>query len=137
MYIFPISLFQADLSETQQDILDMNQRYEMLEERLLDRQQELQGMLDTVKSFLQDLSDVSSWLDIKEKDVESSVAIATSEKEARRRLKEHEVRILTLVLLNPDIPCLCKHCRSRSVGLFRICTVCNSVCEFISTIWIK
>ena len=28
--------------------------------------------------------------------------------------------MLTLVLLNPDIPCLCKHCRSRSVGFFRI-----------------
>ena len=26
---------------------------------------------------------------------------------------------LTLVLLNPDIPCLCKQCRSRSVGFFR------------------
>ena len=23
---------------------------------------------------------------------------------------------LTLVLLSPDIPCFCKHCRSRSVG---------------------
>ena len=23
---------------------------------------------------------------------------------------------LTVVLLNPDIPCLCKQCRSRSVG---------------------
>ena len=49
---------------------------------------------------------------------------------------------LTLVLLNPDIPCLCKQCRSRSVGFWRnqliwICTVCHYVCEFISTIWIK
>ena len=26
---------------------------------------------------------------------------------------------LTLVLLNPDIPCLCKQCRSRSVGFWR------------------
>ena len=37
---------------------------------------------------------------------------------------------LTLVLLNPDIPCLCKQCRSRSVGFWRsqliwICTVCH------------
>ena len=84
-------IFQADLTETQADLLDMNQRYEILEERLLDRQQELQGMLDTVKSFLQDLSEIFSWLDLKEKDVESSVAIATSEKEARKRLKDHEV----------------------------------------------
>ena len=32
--------------------------------------------------------------------------------------------ILTLVLLNPDIPCLCKQCRSRSVGFWRS-TVCH------------
>ena len=49
---------------------------------------------------------------------------------------------LTLVLLNPDIPCLCKQFRSRSVGFWRIqmiwiCTICHSLCEFISTIWIK
>ena len=51
------------------------------------------------------------------------------------------VSVLTLVLLNVDIKCLCKQCRSRSVGFRRsqliwICTVCHSVCEFIST-WIK
>ena len=50
--------------------------------------------------------------------------------------------ILTLVLLNPDIPCLCKQCRSRSVGFWRsqliwICTVCHLVCVFIATIQIK
>ena len=49
---------------------------------------------------------------------------------------------LTLVLLNLEMHCLCKQCRSRSVGFFRsqliwIFTVCHSVCEFVSTIWIK
>ena len=39
-------------------------------------------------------------------------------------------KVLTLVLLNPDLPCLCKQCRSRSVGFWRsqltwICTVCH------------
>ena len=38
--------------------------------------------------------------------------------------------LLTLVLLNPDLSCLCKQCRSRSVGFWRsqliwICTVCH------------
>ena len=47
-----------------------------------------------------------------------------------------------LVLLNLDIPCLCKQCISRSVGFWRIqliliCTVCHSVYEFMSTISIK
>ena len=50
--------------------------------------------------------------------------------------------VLTLVLPNPDIPCLCKQCRSRSSDFWRsqliwICIVCHSLCEFISTIWIK
>ena len=49
---------------------------------------------------------------------------------------------LTLVLLNQDIPFLCKQCISRSVCFWRsqlkwICTVCHSVCDFISTTWIK
>ena len=46
---------------------------------------------------------------------------------------------LTLVLLDPDILCSCKQCRSRSVGFFRswIYTVCHSVCEFVATNWIK
>ena len=95
-YVYFSLPHEADLTETQQDILDMNQRYEMLEERLLDRQQELQSMLETVKSFLQDLADLLSWLDMKEKDVEESVAVAASEKEAKRRLKEHEVSLFFL-----------------------------------------
>ena len=38
--------------------------------------------------------------------------------------------LLTLVLLNPKIPCLCKQCRSRSVGFWRSqliwsCIVCH------------
>ena len=44
---------------------------------------------------------------------------------------------LTLVLLNPDIPCLCRQCRSTSLQLIWICTVCHSVCEFTPTTWIK
>ena len=49
---------------------------------------------------------------------------------------------LTLVLLNPDKPCFCKQWRSRSVGFWRsqliwISTVCRSIYEFMSTIWIK
>ena len=35
--------------------------------------------------------------------------------------------VLTLVLLNPDTPCLCKQCRSRSVGFWG---VCHLVCEY-------
>ena len=49
--------------------------------------------------------------------------------------------ILTLVLLNRDIPCLCKQCKNRSVGFWKsqliwICTVCRKVCEYVSTTWI-
>ena len=61
-----------------------------------------------------------------------------------KKLKKilHTCASLTLVLLDPDIPCLCKQCRSRSVGCWRsqliwTCTVCHSECEFISKIWIK
>ena len=48
---------------------------------------------------------------------------------------------LTLVLLNPIIPCFCKQCRSRSVGfrsqLTWIYSVCQLEFEFVSITWIK
>ena len=49
---------------------------------------------------------------------------------------------LTLVLLSLDIPCLCKQCRSRSVGFWRsqliwICSVWYKVFEFVCTPLIK
>ena len=34
---------------------------------------------------------MDSWLEARERDLEGAVAVATSEKEAKRRLKEHEV----------------------------------------------
>ena len=48
--------------------------------------------------------------------------------------------ILTLVLLNPDIPCLCKQCRSKSVGfwrsqLFWICTVVMKYLNLYEQLW--
>ena len=48
----------------------------------------------------------------------------------RRRKLEHLVSALTLILLNLDMPSLCKQCRSRSAGFFRsqliwIYTVCH------------
>ena len=69
----------------------------------------------------------------------TDASLCTSTGELLRRLS---LPMLTLVLLNPDMSCLCKQCRSRSVGFWRsqliwICTVCLSVFEFVSTIWIK
>ena len=42
----------------------------------------------------------------------------------------------------PGYTCLCKQCRSRSVGFWRsqmiwICTVCHLICKFVATTWIK
>ena len=42
---------------------------------------------------------------------------------------------VNLVLLSPDMPCLCKKCRSRSTDWS--CTVCHLVFEFVWATWIK
>ncbi|XP_041359572.1 microtubule-actin cross-linking factor 1, isoforms 1/2/3/5-like isoform X3 [Gigantopelta aegis] len=79
-----------DLSETQQQLLDINQRYDIVGERLADRQQELQNVLSSIKTFLQDLQDMLSWLDIKDQETNANQSVPTSEKEAKRKLKDHE-----------------------------------------------
>ena len=47
-----------------------------------------------------------------------------------RLTRPYLILLLTLVLLNPDMSCLCKQCSSRSAGFWRsqliwICTVCH------------
>ena len=46
---------------------------------------------------------------------------------------------LTLVLLNPDIPCFANSVDPDQLRsqLIWICTVCHQECEFIAAIWIK
>jgi hypothetical protein len=91
-----------DLSETQQQLLDINQRYEIIGERLADRQQELQLMLTSIRTFLHDLQGMLQWLDSKDKQTADpgSRPLPTNEKEAKKQLKEHEASwqctILTL-----------------------------------------
>ncbi|KAL8599003.1 hypothetical protein ACOMHN_006812 [Nucella lapillus] len=84
------NLLLDDLSENQQQLLDINQRYEIVGERLADRQQELQLMLTSIRTFLQDLQDVVQWLDAKDKQTSPEDPLPTNEKEAKKQLKKHE-----------------------------------------------
>lgn len=96
MAIICLSLFQpTDLSETQQQLLDINQRYEIVGERLVDRKAELENILASIKTFLHDLHDMISWLDEKDRQMGSpdKKVIPAHEKDAKKKLKEHEVNM--------------------------------------------
>ncbi|KAK7099742.1 hypothetical protein V1264_022800 [Littorina saxatilis] len=84
------NLLLDDLSETQQQLLDINQRYEIVGERLADRQQELQLMLTSIRTFLTDLHDVLHWLDTMVKETATDQMLPTNEKDAKKQLKQHE-----------------------------------------------
>ena len=62
----------------------------MLGERLADRHQELQGMMGRIQTFTQDLNDVLTWIELKDLDVQLETALPVSEREAKKKLKEHE-----------------------------------------------
>ena len=56
----------------------------------------------------------------------------------------HSIMYFNPCPAEPGYILFCKQCRSRSVGFWRrrsqliwICTVCNWVCKFITSIWIK
>lgn len=60
-------------------------------ERLADRQQELQLMLTSIRTFLTDLHDVLHWLDTMVKETATDQMLPTNEKDAKKQLKQHEV----------------------------------------------
>lgn len=61
----------------------------------MERQQELQNVLASIKTFLQDMQDVLTWLDDKDGQMSAAGAgdIPANEKAAKKKLKEHEVFI--------------------------------------------
>lgn len=79
------------MTEIQQELVDINHRYDLLGDRLSDRHQELQNMLSSTKTFLQDVNDLMTWVDLKELDASLSPSLPTSEREAKKQLKLQEV----------------------------------------------
>lgn len=74
-----------DLSEIQQELVDINQRYDILGERLADRHQELRNIVENMQELL-------TWIDLKELDLNIQGGLPTSEREAKKQLKEHQVK---------------------------------------------
>ena len=79
-----------DLSDTQRELVDINQRYDLLGEKLADRRRELEGMAERMKVHVQDLHDIQRWLEDKEKTIPSLQDLPTKEDEAKEKLKEHQ-----------------------------------------------
>lgn len=79
------------MTEIQQELVDINQRYDLMGDRLADRHQELQNMLSSTKTFLQDMADLMTWVDLKELDASLSPSLPTSEREAKKQLKLQDV----------------------------------------------
>ncbi len=84
-------MFLPDLTEVQQQLFDMNQRYDQIGERLADRHHELEGMLQHVKVYLTDLHDIMAWLDDKEHMTLPAKSLPIHEDEARSKMKEYQV----------------------------------------------
>lgn len=58
-----------DLSEVQRDLVECNHRYEMVGERLTDRQSELENTLAGLKAYLIDLQQLMVYLNQVEPEV--------------------------------------------------------------------
>ena len=75
------------MSDIQRNLLDINQRYEILGEKLTDRHNELMSTLSAVKAYLTDVQAVLTFLDDKELSTQPVDQLPTQEDEAKRKLE--------------------------------------------------
>ena len=91
--MYCIVLLSADQSDTQQELCDINQRFDAIGEKLAERQRHLADTRDKVDSYRHDLSEQSQWLDEREQLAPPvGNALPMTEDDATRRLQEQEVR---------------------------------------------
>ena len=83
---------RTDLSEAQCHLVDINNRYKQLGERLSDRQKDLEETVTIARRYLEDLQDVLTWLDDKEQMMLPLNTLPANEDEAKVKLLEHQVK---------------------------------------------
>jgi len=83
----------SELSETEHHLLDANNRYELLGQKLGDRHSELESTQRAVRQYSEELQSLLSWMDDKEQIILPLKSLPANEQEAARKLTEHQVRI--------------------------------------------
>ena len=71
--------------------MDANNRYDMIGQKLSDRQTELESTERAVSQYSDGLRSLSSWLDDKEQIIMPLKSLSANEQEAAEKLKEHQV----------------------------------------------
>ena len=79
------------MSEIQQELMDMSNRYDLAGDRLSDRKHDLSQTLEKVKSYLEDMQKVLTWLEEKESNLVPLVSLPVTADEAEAKLAEHMV----------------------------------------------
>ena len=78
------------MSLIQQQLFDINQRYDLLGTKLADRHSELANTMQNVKQYQKEVEDIMKWLDEKEA-IAAIQHLPIKEDEARQKLKEFKV----------------------------------------------
>ena len=80
----------ADTSDVLQDLDDMNERYVLVGDRLTDRKTDLEAMMERVRAFRDQMTQLASWLDSKVETSFPQDSMPSTVEEARRKLAEHQ-----------------------------------------------
>lgn len=89
--LFYVFGYFLEFSDTEQRLLEINQRYELLSSRLKDRELELEGLVKDVGHFTAQLNELLAWIDQSESYLQPSKALPTDSEEISRKLKEYQV----------------------------------------------
>lgn len=79
------------MSETQRQLSDINDRYQMLGDKLADRRFDMENSLEKSLDFRTELHTLFAWLDKTEGIMKRDITIGVTEQEASRQLQDHLV----------------------------------------------
>lgn len=96
--VFYPAYILSGMTETQRQLADVNERYQMLGDKLADRRFDMENALEKSLEFKSELQTLFGWLDSTEAVVKKDIAIGVTEKEASRQLQEHMVQFLLVFL---------------------------------------
>ncbi len=81
------------MSEIQRQLVDCNERYTLLGDKLAERKFDLEGTQEKAQAYKDELRDLLAWMDQAEKNLKSGLPVAPTTEEAKKNLEDHMVRL--------------------------------------------
>ena len=87
------------MSEVQRHMADVNERYQLVGDKLTERKFDLEGALEKAQTYRDEVRDFLAWMEKAETQLKEEVSPGATAQEANKKLQDHLVHLFFKIII--------------------------------------